>query len=110
MFVSGEQWEEVDSLVFVEGTQSGRDEYGADGTDSQSFELSLLNAIAEIGDEEGITVLVFPAGQSQDAVQTWQQVSALTGAPREFVAEQGFDRVRSRRQHLRRRVVELHGQ
>lgn len=87
VLVNGEPWEEVPSLVFVEGTQQGRDEYEGTGLDGQTFELSLLNAITDLGDEDGITILVFPTGVTQDNVQTWQQVESFTGAPREFVAQ-----------------------
>jgi len=83
--VLGETWEEVDSLVFVEGTQQGRDQITGDGTDSQEYTLSLLNVLIDIGDDDGVSVLVFPSGQPQENVQVWQQVEDFTGAPREFV-------------------------
>lgn len=86
VLVNGAAWDEVASLAFVEGTQTGRDEYVGDGADGQTFELSLLNAITTPGDEDALTVLVFPVGQPQSAVQIWQQVETLTGAPREYVA------------------------
>jgi len=82
----GEVWEEVPSLVFVEGTQSGRDGFTGDGTSSQEFALSLLNALIVVGDDDGLSVLVFPSGQPQENVQVWQQVESFTGAPREYIA------------------------
>jgi hypothetical protein len=84
--VLGVVWEEVLSLVFVEGTQSGRDAFTGDGTGSQEYSLSLLNALTVIGDDDGLSVLVFPIGQPQENVQVWQQVEDFTGAPREYVA------------------------
>lgn len=84
--VLGEVWEEVPALAFVEGTQQGRDQFIGDGADSQEFELSLRNAILEPTDEDALSVMVFPAGQGQDAVQVWQQVDAFTSAPLEYIA------------------------
>ena len=55
-------------------------------TDTVEFILSRLHALIDIGDDDGLTVLVFPTGQDQTAVQVWQQVSLFTGAPREFMA------------------------
>jgi hypothetical protein len=89
--VLGEVWEEVPSLVFVEGTQAGRDQFVGDGTDDQEFTLSLLHVLTAIGDDDGISLLVFPFGQPQENVQVWQQVEDFAGAPREFVVFQDID-------------------
>jgi hypothetical protein len=83
--VLGETWEEVASLVFVEGSQSGRDTFTGTGLSAQEYTLSLLNALTDLGDDDALTVLVFPLGQDQSAVQVWQQVEDFTGAPREFI-------------------------
>jgi hypothetical protein len=83
--VLGQTWDEVPSLVFVEGTQSGRDAFTGTGLDAQEYTLSLLNALTDIEDDDGLTVLVFPLGQDQSAVQVWQHVADFTGAPREYV-------------------------
>lgn len=91
--VLGEDWEEVASLVFIEGTQSGRDQFTGDGTDDQEYTLTLLNVLTDIGDDDGVSVLVFPAGQPQENVEVWQQVEDFTGAPREFVMFQDIDGV-----------------
>ena len=82
--VLGEEWEEVAALAFVEGTQQGRDAFTGTGVDSQEYVLSLMNPITSLEDEDGITVLIFPLGQPQSALQVWQQVAEFTGAPREF--------------------------
>jgi len=83
--VLGETWEDVPSLVFVEGDQQGRDTFFGDATDSQEYTLALLNAIIDPNDD-GLTVLVIPFGQDQSFAQIWQQVEEFTGAPREFLA------------------------
>jgi len=89
--ILGETWESVPSLVFVEGDQQGRDAFTGDGTDAQEYELSLLNAIIDLNDDDGLTVLVTPLGSSQADVQVWQQVEDFTGGPREYVAFRDAD-------------------
>jgi hypothetical protein len=91
--VLDEAWEEVESLVFVEGDQLGRDSFSGDGSDNQEFTLSLLNAVANLEDEDGVIVLVTPFGGTQADAQRWQQVAVLTGGPREFVMVQDPDGV-----------------
>lgn len=89
--VLDEVWQEVASLVFVEGDQRGRDTFIGDGTDFQEITLTLLNAIVGLEDEDGIVLLVQPAGQLASAAERWQQVTTLTGAPKEFLVNQDPD-------------------
>jgi hypothetical protein len=91
--VLDETWQEVASLVFVEGDQRGRDTFDGEGGDAQQFDLSLLNAVIRIEDEDGLVLLVTPAGGTAADAVPWQQVSAFTGAPREFMATQSADGV-----------------
>jgi|CXWL01.1.fsa_nt_gi hypothetical protein len=91
--ILGEVWDEVDSLVFIEGDRRGRDGFTSDGTDGQTFELRLLNAIIDPEDEDGLVVIVTPLGMGSDGAEKWQQVPALTGAAREFVASQDLQGV-----------------
>jgi hypothetical protein len=81
--VAGSAWEEVSSLIYVEGDTLGRDIASGDGTDSQTVVLSLLNAIIEEDNADRLTVLV-------DGVE-WAYVSAFTGGPQEFLASQAAD-------------------
>lgn len=89
--VLSEPWEEVPALAFVEGSQSGRDAFTGTGLSGQEYTLSRLNALTDIGDDDGITILVFPQGQDQSAVQVWQQVEDFTGAPREYITLKDLD-------------------
>ena len=89
--VLSEPWQQVDSLAFVEGDQLGRDSFAGTGLDAQEFVFSLLNAVVGVEDEDGVIVLVTPSGGSQADAQRWQQVSAFTGAPREFTMSQDTD-------------------
>jgi len=91
--VSGAPWQEVDNLVFVEGDQLGRDGYTGTGADGQEYTLTLLHAVVNMEDEDGVIVLVVPPGGTHADAQRWQQVVALTGAPREFVMTQDVDGV-----------------
>jgi len=81
--VAGEEWEEVLSLIYVEGDTLGKDEYTGDGLDSQQYELTLLNAVIDPSNADRLTVLV-------DGVE-WAYVSAFTGAPQEYRAYQNPD-------------------
>lgn len=85
------EWDEVASLVFIEGDRQGRDTFTGDGQDDQSYELSLFNAVIDSEDEDGLVVLVQPAGSTSEGIERWQQVDSFTGAPREFVATQDSD-------------------
>jgi hypothetical protein len=89
--VLGQTWEEVPSLVFVEGSQQGRDAFTGTGLDAQEYTLTLLNVLTDIDDDDALTVLVFPVGSDQSGVQVWQQVEDFTGAPREFVTFKDID-------------------
>lgn len=89
--VLDEVWQEVASLVFVEGDQRGRDTFIGDGTDFQEVTLTLLNAIVGLEDEDGIVLLLQPAGQPASAAERWLQVDAFTGAPKEFLVIQDPD-------------------
>jgi hypothetical protein len=89
--VIDETWQEVASLVFIEGDARGRDTFQGDGTDGQAFDLSLLNAVIRLDDEDGVVVLVTPAGGTSADAVAWTQVVAFTGAPREFVASSVTD-------------------
>lgn len=91
--VAGVVWDEVDNLVFIEGDQLGRDTFTGTGLDSQEVTLSLLNAVVNLEDEDGIILLIVPPSGTHADAQRWQQVLALTGAPREFVMTQDIDGV-----------------
>jgi hypothetical protein len=83
-----ELWDEVASLVFIEGDRRGRDGFVGDGSDAQDYDLSLLNAVIDADDEDALIVHVIASGNtSADAVR-WRQVETLTGAPREFTITQ----------------------
>lgn len=86
--ILNEVWAEVENLTFVESDTRGRDTFHADGQDFFEVVLTLLNANIQIGDEDGLAVLVTPPGMTSADVQVWTQVPALTGAPREFTASQ----------------------
>jgi uncharacterized phage protein gp47/JayE len=86
--VIGEEWAEVESLAFIEGDRRGRDNFTSDGADSQSYALTLLHAVVDPDDEDAVIVLVTPSGGAAQDAQRWRQVSALTGAPREFTLTQ----------------------
>jgi len=86
--VLGEEWDEVDSLAFIEGDRRGRDNFLGTADDSQSFALSLLHAVIDVEDEDAVVVLVTPAGGTAQDAQRWRQVAAFTGAPREFTLTQ----------------------
>lgn len=86
--VIGEEWQEVENLTFVESDQRGHDTFEGDGTDSQTFVLSLYNANILIDDEDSLLVMVTPAGQTSSQARIWTQVDALTGAAQEYVATQ----------------------
>jgi hypothetical protein len=83
--ILGEVWEEVASLVFVEGDRRGRDSFQGTGLDSQQYVLSLLGAVIAPEDEDKIQIIVTPLGGES---QVWRQVDTLTGAPREYTAAQ----------------------
>lgn len=89
--VLGETWDEVENLVFVEGDQLGRDTFTGNGTDAQEYTLSLLNAVVNLEDEDGVILGVIPAGGTHADYSRWQQVDALTGAPLEFAMTQEVD-------------------
>jgi len=74
--VDGETWEEVDSLVIAEGSSFGRDMFIGDSSDSQVYQLTLLNVIADIDNEDKPAVIVNGV--------VWTQVDAFSGAPREY--------------------------
>jgi len=77
-----EEWEETDSLIYIEGTGRGRDVFLGTGSDNQSYPLSKLGAIIDdIGaSESGFTVLV--------GNDPWQKVTVFTGAIKEYTATQ----------------------
>jgi len=91
VLVAGAEWEQVDSLVFIEGDQLGRDTFIGTGLNGQSYTLSLLNAVVGVEDEDGVIVMVVPLGSASDAAQRWLQVAAFTGGPREYVIDQDPD-------------------
>lgn len=91
--VLGETWEEVESLVFIEGDQRGRDTFNGDGTDDQAVVLGELNAVVDPKDEDAMVVLITPVGGGSSAAQRWQQVDAFTGAAHEFTVSQTVDGV-----------------
>lgn len=91
--IAGVVWDPVDNLVFVEGDQLGRDTFTGDGADAQEYTLTLLSAVVNLEDEDGIIVLLVPPGGTHTDAQRWQQVDAFTGAPREFVMSQAIDGV-----------------
>jgi Baseplate J-like protein len=91
--ILNQTWDDVPSLVFVEGDQRGRDSFQGEGTDFQSFQLSLLNAIVDPNDEDDLIVLVTPPGQPSSAAVQWTQVPDFTGAPQEFTVSQTIDGV-----------------
>lgn len=88
-----ELWDEVSSLVFIEGDRRGRDTFVGSGADGQQVTLTLYNAVVDPDDEDGLVVHIIPAGSTSADAQRWRQVSTLTGAPREFVATQTVDGV-----------------
>lgn len=77
------EWEEVDSLILIEGTSRGRDAFIGDGTDDQSFALELLYALIDLDDEDKVVVII-------DG-EKWKMVEEFTGAPEEFRATQAED-------------------
>lgn len=81
--VADEEWEEVESVVYVEGDALGRDVFTGDGTDGQQFQFALLNAVIGIDENDAVTVLV-------DG-EEWIQVSVFTGGPHEFYLWQNAD-------------------
>lgn len=89
--ILSEVWQEVASLVFVEGDRRGHDTFQGDGTDLQAYTLSLNGAVIDPEDEDAMIVIVTPKGQTQANAQVWRQVAALTGAPREFTVTQDPD-------------------
>lgn len=91
--ILGEVWEEVASLVFVEGDRRGRDTFSGDGTDGQEYELSLLGAVIDPDDEDKVQVIVVPSGGGSSAAEVWAQVPTLTGAPKEYAVTQDTDGV-----------------
>lgn len=91
--ILGEEWQSVENLSYVESDQRGRDTFIGDGEDGQEMTLSLLNATIELGNEDGLVVLVTPVGQTSVAAQLWTQVAEFTGAPREFTASADIDGV-----------------
>jgi len=74
--ISGETWEEVSSLVYIEGESLGRDVFTGDGLDGQTYTLSLLNGIVDEDNNDSITVIV-------DGIE-WIQVTNFTSGPLEF--------------------------
>jgi len=74
--VADEEWEETDSVVYIEGDALARDVFTGDGTDNQEYLLTRLNAIADINNNDKPTVLI-------DGVE-WIQVTNYTGGPEEF--------------------------
>jgi len=91
--VLGQLWDEVDNLTVIEGDQRGRDSFEADGADDQAYDLTLLHANISTDDEDGLVVLVIPAGGTSADAELWTQVAGFTGAPKEFTATQTADGV-----------------
>lgn len=89
--ILGIVWEPVDSLVYIEGDRRGRDTFSGTGADSQQVTLSLLHAVVGHDDDDGLLVIVTPAGLPYTSGRVWQQVEAFTGAPYEFTASQAAD-------------------
>lgn len=81
--VADEEWEEVNSVVYVEGNALGRDVFAGDGTDGQEYKFGLLNAVIDIDAHDAVTVLI-------DSVE-WVQVTAFTGGPNEFLLWRNAD-------------------
>jgi hypothetical protein len=81
--VAAEAWQEVPSLIYVEGDSLGRDTFTGDGLDSQEYQLALLNAIIDPTHHDRLTVMV-------DGVE-WAYVSTFTGAAQEFTAYQNVN-------------------
>lgn len=89
--IAGQVWDEVASLVFIEGDRRGRDSFTGEGVDSQEVVLTDLNAVFGLEDEDGIVLFVQPSGQPAASAERWTQVTAFTGAPQEFVVTQDLD-------------------
>lgn len=78
--IDGEVWREVPSLLFVEGTAIGRDEFDGDGTDGQTFDLTDLFANIDPEHRQHAVVLVNGV--------VWAQVAVFSGGVREFMLSQ----------------------
>ncbi len=85
VYVVDEEWELVQSVIYIEGTGYGRDYFTGDGADGQTYELSLLHALIEIDDADIAIVLVNRV--------PWLVVPAFTGAAQECVLTQDADGV-----------------
>jgi hypothetical protein len=84
-------WMETASLVFNEGSQRGRDSFVGTGLDGQQYVLTLLHALIDPNDEDRLIVFVIPPGGAPSDAEMWLQVTAFTGAPREFTVSQTVD-------------------
>jgi hypothetical protein len=91
--VADEVWTPTESLVFIEGTQRGRDTFAGAGVDNQSVQFSLLFALIDQNDEDRPIVLVTPPGGNPQDAERWLQVATFTGAPNEFILSQTVDGV-----------------
>lgn len=91
--VADETWSPVPSLVFIEGTQRGRDTFTGAGEDSQAVQLSLLFALIDPNDEDRPIVLVTPPGGGPQNAKAWLQVTTFSGAPQEYMFTQDVNGV-----------------
>jgi hypothetical protein len=80
--IDGESWEKTDSLILIEGNTIASDIFFGNGESSQSYKLTLLNAIIN---KEEHTPSVSIGNQS------WAMVDEFSGSPMEYKIDQNED-------------------